>query len=378
VTRSQAERLLRRHQEALNRHDVAALCLLYAEDAVVVSPMFQVLRGRQAIGDAFEHLFAIFPGYRTEVSDAPFVHEGDRVAEFSAVAARHDVELFGLAPTGQPVEYRTARLFTFRDGLIVHEQRIYDFAGMVDRLEKARTDQELSTASAVQHTLFGRPSRSGPYYRMVAASLPSRAIGGDFLDSVDLAAGGFGMAVGDVSGKGPAAALVAAMLQGMFSMVASEGRGPSETLTRLNRVLHGREIEPHYATVAFGVLAPSGRFTYSLAGHTPPLLVQADRTVRLDVGGPLLGVFEDARFPEATVTLAPGDVILAFSDGVTEAVAPGGEFYDVERLVASARLYRREPVERLLEHLLASVKAFSGDGPPADDVTIAVVQYREP
>lgn len=378
MTRSQAERLLRRHQDALNRHDVAALRLLYAEDAVVVSPMFRVLRGREAIGQAFEHLFALFPGYRTEVSDAPFLHEGDRVAEFSAVAARHDVELFGLPATGQPVEYRAARLFTFRDGLIVHEQRIYDFAGMIDRLEKARTDQELSTASEVQHTLFGRPSRTGGHYRMVAASIPSRAISGDFLESLDLPGGAFGMAVGDVSGKGPAAALVAAMLQGMLSTVARDGYGPSEILSWLNRALCGREIEQHFATMALVVLAPDGRLTYSLAGHHPPLCVGSAGTARLDVGGPPLGVFEDSSYPEATVTLAPGDAVLAFSDGVTEAVSPTGEFYEVDRLVAAALEYRELPVEAWLERLLGSVRAFSGDGQLTDDVTMAVIRYQEP
>ncbi|MEO7189599.1 MAG: SpoIIE family protein phosphatase [Vicinamibacterales bacterium] len=368
--------VLGRHTAALNRHDVPALIEMYAEDAVLVSPMFNTVTGRAAIGRSFDRLFAMFPDYSIVMSDALFLSEGERAAEFSTVTGTHRVELFGMPPTGQQIAYQAARLFTVREGLIVYEQRVYDFGGVLERLEKARMEREMALAAIVQHTLLCRTEHAGPFFEVVGSSLPCRAIGGDFLEYLDLPTGELGIAVGDVSGKGPAAALVAAMLQGMFSIVANEGGGPSAVLTRVNLALCGRGIEPRFATLAYGVLAPGGRFTYSNAGHNPPLLLSRKGIVRLTEGGPMLGVFSDAAFPEETVLLESGDSLVAFSDGVTDAVAPDGDDFGIERLLQCAEGHRFAPPADLLAQLFATVKEFCGSAPPSDDVTIAVMQYR--
>lgn len=373
--RSAAAELLRQHQEALNRHDVPALTALYAEDAVLISPMFETVRGREAIGRSYERLFAIFPDYSIEMRDALSLFDADRAAEFSSVTATQQLELFGLPPAGQRVEYQAARLFTFRDGLIAYEHRVYDFGGLIARIEKTRLDHELALATAVQSALC-RTRHDGAFFTAVGSSLPCRAIGGDFLEFMDLPGRHVGIAVGDVSGKGPAAALVAAMLQGMFSMVAGEGGSPSETLTRLNVALCRRGIEPRYATLTYATLAPDGTLAYANAGHQPPLLLSAAGVTRLVEGGPMLGLFEDARFPQAVVTLAPGDTLVAFSDGITDAVAPDGSDFGMERLLSVAAAHRRERPPQLLGRLLETVTAFAGPIPPNDDVTAAVVRYR--
>jgi sigma-B regulation protein RsbU (phosphoserine phosphatase) len=305
-----------------------------------------------------------------------FICEGNRAAEFGTVTATHSVEFFGLPPTGHQLEYHVARLFSFRDGLIVSEQRIYDFGGVLERLEKARLERELTIASEVQHTLLGRTEHRGTYFETVGWSLPCRAIGGDFLEHIDLPSGNFGIAVGDVSGKGPAAALVGAMLQGMFSVVARESPGPSSALSWINRVLCRRGIEPRFATMAYGILSSEGRFTYSNAGHVPPLLLSAHGVRRLTAGGPMLGVFADAVFPEDTLVVSPGDTLVAFSDGVTDATGPDGEDFGVERFVASACAQRLLPPAQLLQHLFAAVQDFCGSATPGDDVTITVTRFR--
>jgi steroid delta-isomerase-like uncharacterized protein len=324
MTRDDVVALLRRHQDALNRHDVEALTALYSDDAAIESPMFDRVQGREAIRRSYERLFALFPDYTIEMRDALFIAEGDRAAEFSRVTATQRLDLFGLPPTGHPVEYHAARLFTLERERIASEQRIYDFRGVLERLEKARLDQELTVASAVQHTLC-RTRHAGAFFDAVGSSLPCRAIGGDFLEYIDLPSGAVGVAVGDVSGKGPAAALVAAMLQGMFSIVAVESADPQSALTRVNRALCRRGIEPRFATLAYAVLEPDGRLTYSNAGHHPPLLLAQSGVTRLTAGGPMLGVFDDAVFPQASLTLEPGEGIVAFSDGVTDAPAPDGD-----------------------------------------------------
>ena len=376
MTPHEMKLLLRRHQDALNRHDVPALLRLYADDAVLESPMFDTLRGRAAIGASFERLFTIFPDYSIVMSDAHYLSEGDRAAEFSTVTGTHRVELFGLPPTGQQIEYQAARLFTIRHGRIAFEHRIYDFGGVLERLEKARMERELAVAAAVQHTLLCRTEHTGPFFEVVGSSLPCRAIGGDFLEYLDLPRGEVGLALGDVSGKGPAAALVAAMLQGMFSIVAGESLTPEPALTRVNQTLCRRGIEPRFATLAYGMLAPDGRLTYSNAGHNPPLLLTASGTKRLTEGGPMLGVFPDASFPEETIMLSPGDSVVVFSDGVTDALAPDGDDFGIDRLLECAASYRLARPADLLSHLFATVKDFVGSAPPSDDVTIAVIRYR--
>ncbi len=376
MTREQVRLLLQRHQEALNRHDVSGLAGLYAEEAVLVSPMFETVRGRQAIRRSFERLFEVFPDYAITMRDALFLCEGDRAAEFSTVTGTHQEALYGLPPTGQQIEYHAARLFTLRHGLIVYEQRVYDFGGVLDRLEKTRLDRELTNASEVQQTLMARTNSRGDFFEVVGSSLPCRAIGGDFLEYLDLPSGQFGLAVGDVSGKGPAAALVAAMLQGMFSMVAAHHAGPEDTLVRLNRALCQRGMAPRYATLFYGVLSPDGRLTYSNAGHTPPMLLSAAGIRLLTAGGPILGVFDEATFPEETVVLAPGDTLVAYSDGVTDAAAPGGDDFGMDRLISTTRAHGSARPHELVEGLLATLRHFCHTAPPTDDATIAVLRFR--
>ena len=370
--------LLQRHQDALNRHDVAALTALYAVDAVLDSPMFSQVSGRDAIADSFTRLFQVFPDYTIRLTEALFVASDDRVAEFSTVTGTQRGEFLGLPATGQQIEYQTARLFTIRDGFIVHERRVYDFRGVLDRLEKARVDRELALASAVQHALC-RTRFVGPTCVFVASSLPCRTIGGDFVEYLDLPGGRFGLAVGDIAGKGPAAALVAAMLQGMVSAVAgTEDAGPSVTLERLNRAVFVRDVQPKFATLLYGVLMSDGTFRYSNAGHQPPLLVTASAVHVLDAGGPLLGAFGDARFPEAVVALEPGDMLVAVSDGVTDTIAPDGSDFGMARLIDVVSSADRRSADGLLACVLEAVQSFAGGVPAVDDVTIAVVRYGRP
>jgi steroid delta-isomerase-like uncharacterized protein len=375
MTREEVISLLRRHGDALNRHDVDALASLYSDQATIVSPMFDTVQGRAAIRRSYEQLFATFPDYSVRLRDALFIWEGNRAAEFTTVTGTHRVELFGLPPTGHQIEYHAARLFTLADGQIVDEQRIYDFGGVLERLEKTRIDRELSLASAVQQTLL-RTTHGTDWMDAVGSSLPCRAIGGDFVECFDLPSGAVGLAVGDVSGKGPAAALVAAMLQGMFSVVALQDESPTTVLRRLNQALFRRGIEPRFATLVYGVLTPAGTFTYSNAGHNPPFLLNARGAQRLTAGGPILGVFEQADFPEETWQLKPGDSLVAFSDGVTEAVAPDGSDFGLERLISTAERARNASAPELLDRLFSTVREFCGAAPPIDDVTIVVGRLR--
>jgi len=244
-----------------------------------------------------------------------------------------------------------------------------------ETLDKARIEQEMKIAAEIQRALLPPPQRLGGYFEAVGASVPCRAIGGDFFDYVDLPSGDFGFAVGDVAGKGAPAALLTAVLQGVFASQASSGSGPATTLARVNQALIRRSVEARFATAFYGVLGPTGALTYCNAGHNPPLLLRANSVERLEQGGLILGLFEHATFEEATVQLQPGDLLITFSDGVTEAMSASSEEYGEFRLLETVESHRTQKVTELVDTIFASVRAFTTGADQSDDVTALVVRY---
>ena len=244
-----------------------------------------------------------------------------------------------------------------------------------ETLDKAKMEQEMRIAADIQRALLPEAKRMGGFFEAMGASVPCRSIGGDFFDYVDLPDGGFGFAVGDVAGKGAPAALLTAVLQGVFASQASSGTGPAMTLSRVNQALIRRSVESRFATAFYAVLTPDGKLTYCNAGHNPPLLIRQDRVERLETGGLILGLFEHATFEEETVRVSPGDILVTFSDGVTEALSLLGEEYGEERLLECATQFRDKSVPELLEGILASVRQFTAGAVQSDDVTALVLRY---
>jgi sigma-B regulation protein RsbU (phosphoserine phosphatase) len=179
-----------------------------------------------------------------------------------------------------------------------------------------------------------------------------------------------------VAGKGSPAALLAAAVLGMFSAEATYQAGAASLMTRLNHGLFRRAIQARFLTSFYGMLGPDGSLTYCNAGHNAPLLVSASSIRRLETGGVVLGLFEQATFEQETVTLLRGDVIVAFSDGVTEAMNAEGEEFTDDRLLACAEAHRGESPQQVMEALLADVHAFCAGAPQGDDVTVVLVRYN--
>jgi len=254
--------------------------------------------------------------------------------------------------------------------LAIENARLYREA-----LDKAKFEQELKVAAAIQQSLLPAGNREGGFFSTAAASIACRAVGGDFFDYVDLPTHQFGFILGDVAGKGSPAALLAAAVLGMFSAEATYQASPAPLITRLNLGLFRRAIESRFLTTFYGMLSPDGSFTYCNAGHNPPLLVTADGIRRLETGGVVLGLFEMASFEEETLTLQPGDLIVAFSDGVTEAMNPASEEFTDDRLLACAEKHRGKAPQQVLDALLADVHAFCAGATQSDDVTVVMVRY---
>jgi phosphoserine phosphatase RsbU/P len=241
--------------------------------------------------------------------------------------------------------------------------------------EKARLDEELRIASQIQQALLPPSHRQGAFFEAYGRSISCRAIGGDFFDYIDQPDGGFAFALGDVAGKGAPAALLTAVLQGILTGQAAASAGPADTMARVNHGLLVRAVDARFATAFFATLTADGRLACCNAGHNPPFLLTGDGVRRLEAGGLVLGLFPQATYEQELVQLAPGDTVVVFSDGVSEALdAAGAEFGD-ERILAALQAARSERPQAMLTALLDSVQQFSKGVPQNDDVTALVVRF---
>ncbi len=251
----------------------------------------------------------------------------------------------------------------------IENARLYQGA-----IDKERLDQELAVASRIQQALLPEGRRTGPFFDAVGASVASRTIGGDFFDYQGLADGRFGFALGDVTGKGPAAALLTALVQGVLATKALTDAEPDEVVALVNRILLSRRIDSRYLTLVLGVLTPAGKLTYCNAAHNPPLVFGHTGVRRLEAGGTLVGAFADAAYVRDEVQLAKGDTVVLFSDGVSEAMRGDEEFGEARvRSVVEASLTRSPG--QILAALFAAVAAFTGPKVEHDDLTALVVRY---
>jgi len=244
-----------------------------------------------------------------------------------------------------------------------------------EAVEKGRIEEELRMASQIQQALLPKSRTRGTFYDASGTSVACRAIGGDFFEYIDLPDGSFGFALGDVSGKGPPAALLTAMLQGIFWSQSFAPVEPAAMMTRVNQALLARGIENRFATIFFAILSPDGRLTYCNAGQNPPMLFSASGVRKLETGGMIVGLFPHASYEQEEVRLTAGDLLAVYSDGVSEALNPTGEEYGDPRIQEVISPNWLEPSDAVLQLLLRSVRAFAQEAPQNDDVTALIVRY---
>jgi serine phosphatase RsbU (regulator of sigma subunit) len=261
--------------------------------------------------------------------------------------------------------------FATQAALAIESARLY-----AESAEKARTDRDLRIAAEIQRALLPDGSYDGQFADLAAASIPCRTVGGDFFDYLELGERGLGFALGDVAGKGPPAALLAAAVQTNFAALAPVSSDPADTLARVNKALLRRAIDARFATMFYGTVLGDGRLSYTNAGQEPPVVIRKDGIGVLDVGGPVLGIFDLATYRFGTVMLQPGDLVVVCSDGVTEARDLADEEFGRERMIETLQGCHGSKPEAVLEHLLGTVRKFSENAAQADDITALVLRYR--
>jgi serine phosphatase RsbU (regulator of sigma subunit) len=261
--------------------------------------------------------------------------------------------------------------FATEAALAIESARLY-----AESAEKARLERDLRVAAEIQRALLPEPRYAKAHVDLAAVTIPCRTVGGDFYDYIDVADDALGFTLGDVAGKGPPAALLAAAVQSIFAAQASLLGDPAETMTRINVALMRRSIEARFATMFYAVLYPDGRLSYSNAGHESPVIIGSAASDRsLDTGGVVLGLFDTATYDAETIQLSAGDVIIVVSDGVTEARNVEGDEFGRERVVEAVAGTESLNAEGVLDRLLAVVREFTLGTPQADDVTALVVKY---
>jgi serine phosphatase RsbU (regulator of sigma subunit) len=258
-------------------------------------------------------------------------------------------------------------------GVAIENARLYR-----ETLEKARIEHELKIAAEIQRALLPEGSHSGPFFESAGMSVQARAIGGDFYDMQDMPDGQFGFLVGDVAGKGPAAALLTAKILGIFSAFVSVGDEPVQTVDHINKVLTRRQIDARYATLFYGQLSADGQLRFCNAGHNPPFVYGVDGLRRIESGGMPVGMFEMAPYTGDQIRLKPGDIMMLYSDGVTEAHNLAAEEFGEARLVEVMERYSRGTADVILEQTINAVKEFAHGAEQYDDVTALVVKYTGP
>jgi serine phosphatase RsbU (regulator of sigma subunit) len=258
-------------------------------------------------------------------------------------------------------------------GVAIENARLYR-----ETLEKARIEHELRIAAEIQRALLPEGSHSGTFYEGSGTSVSARAIGGDFYDMIEMPDGSFGFLVGDVAGKGPAAALLTSKILGIFSAFAATCEDPAETMSQVNKVLTRRAIDARYATSMYGRLAQNGEMVYCSAGHNPALVYGVDGLKRLEADGMPVGLFDFAPYSSTRLTLKPGDTLVMYSDGVTEAQSTDGSEFGEPRLVDVVKEHHGEPAGELLQHIIDAVQTFAHGVEQYDDVTALVIRYLGP
>ena len=238
---------------------------------------------------------------------------------------------------------------------------------------------ELDVASKMQQSILPTRFPESPTYQVSGSMEPARNVGGDFFDIIPLEDGRIGLAIADVSDKGVPAALFMMSSRTLLRGAAIGSPDPGEVLGEVNHLLYENNEAAMFVTVFYAVFDPaSGEFLYANGGHNSPLIVNADgnSTLLPLTGGIALGMISDIQYQHNTVTLAPGDTVVLYTDGVTEAMNDKQEEFGVERL---HEVFVAAPPGDAREANLAvfqAVKAFVGDTPQSDDITCLALRHE--
>ena len=286
------------------------------------------------------------------------------IHEVDAALARMDTGTYGLCEVcHEPIE--TERLIAdplarfCLDHLTVNQQRALEI--------------DLELAASIQKGLLPEPHLHSGAWEVAYHYQPAGIVSGDYCDLVREESGGFHFILGDVSGKGVAAAMLMVHLQAMFRTLIPMGLPLRELVERASRIFCESTLPTHFATLVCGKAGSSGDIEVCNAGHPPPLLFGRGKVKPIDPTGLPVGAFCDVQFATSQVHVEPGQTILLYTDGLSEARDNSGQMYGSERLVNLARELRGSRPQELIKACLQDLDAFRKNVPAGDDLTVMAV-----
>jgi sigma-B regulation protein RsbU (phosphoserine phosphatase) len=262
------------------------------------------------------------------------------------------------------------------DVLAVQAASILDNARLVEHeRERQRMEQELDIARNIQQALLPRGFRDFPQLAISGVNYPCHAVGGDYFDVFPMGEERTAFVVADVAGKGLGAALVTTMLQGSLTGVGI-GADPVLLFQHMNKFLCEHAEVGRYATVFFGIVDRAGNLEYLNAGHPSPIVMRGAQVNELfEAGSFPVGLVPEATYKTDHAKLEPGDTLVLFSDGVTEATDPAEQMYGVPRLCETLAGMQDVPLEQVQKKVVDSVNSFARGASQADDITLLLVRY---
>jgi len=242
--------------------------------------------------------------------------------------------------------------------------------------ERKKLEQELALAEETQRSLLPRCLPQFENYRVHAFNSPTRYVGGDFYDFVQLNSGEWVGVLADVSGKGMSAALLSSLLLGALSMEFRYGTQPPEVLNRVNQLLCERSLPYQFVTVFLFLLSPQGLGQFISAGHNPAYLFRSasGKIEELSSGGMILGAFNSVSYESSPLYLHQGDILVVYTDGFTEARNEQGEMFGEERLRQIIQKEAPAGSNALQQKFLQAIEEFTFGMPQSDDITFLVVE----
>ncbi len=250
-------------------------------------------------------------------------------------------------------------------------------AAQAQIIEKEALERELQVGREIQQSILPDSMPETPGFEFGGMMMPARHVAGDLYDFIALDGGCVGVLVGDVAGKGVPAALYMALSASILRAEASVGRSPGETLLRVNRLLQEISSAPMFVTAIYGILDPVHRtFSYARAGHEIPVLFDVNanlKPVQQDVGQ-ILGILETPKLDIQTISLDHGELLILYTDGVSEAPDADDIFFGVEGIQRSVSAQPSVPCQKLCEHIVDAVVKHHGSVEQEDDITLVAIR----
>jgi len=269
---------------------------------------------------------------------------------------------------------RLLMIIATQSAQIIENARLYEEEQALRLMQ-----EEMRMAYQIQMDLLPKEAPEISGYDIAGKSIPAKAVGGDYFDFIEIDKHRLAFCLADVVGKGMPAALLMSNLQATLRGQVLQKLSPKECVKRSNALLFRSTDDEKFATLFYGILNnKKNHLDYCNAGHCYPYLFKAsEESMRLDVGGLVIGAFEEFDYSEDAVSFDPGDILLIFSDGITEAVDQSGEQYTEERLYNVIQENRNASAEQLIENIIESVKVFTGESSQVDDMTLIVMKRGE-